>query len=163
MSKMPRQKPGKSKQDYGTPPEFIDAACRFIGITSFQIDLAASAENAIASMFYTEEDDALCTELTWSMPGWSWLNPPFANITPWAERAYAESHLAGAKIAMLIPASVGANWWRDYVHEKARVLCLNGRIQFVGAPDPYPKDCALLLYAPGLAVGYDVWQWKLQQ
>jgi phage N-6-adenine-methyltransferase len=160
---MPRQKPGKSRQDYGTPPAFIDAVCRYLSISSFQIDLAASEENAIAEMYYTEKDDALCTELTWAMPGWSWLNPPFANITPWVERAEGEARLAGAKIAMLIPASVGANWWRDFVHDKCLVLCLNGRIQFVGTSDPYPKDCALLIYAPEIAVGYDVWQWKQQQ
>jgi hypothetical protein len=75
---------------------------------------------------------------------------------------------------MLIPAGVGSNWWRDYVHNKAMVLLLNGRITFGGCPpnpktgkvDAYPKDCALLLYSPENKfyidhgdAAYDVWSW----
>lgn len=61
---------------------------------------------------------------------------------------------------MLVPASVGANWWFTGVHHEADVHFLNGRIKFVGAKDPYPKDCALLLYHPAATGGYSCWNWK---
>jgi hypothetical protein len=55
---------------------------------------------------------------------------------------------------------VGSNWWRDNVDGKADVLFLNGRITFVGHNAPYPKDCAILLYAPFLNGNYSVWSWN---
>lgn len=152
----PKQKPGRSKQDYKTPPEFLTAVKARLGIVSFALDLAASPENAVAERHYTEEADAF--KNPWHSNGWAFCNPPYAHLSPWVERAYSLSRL-GARIAMLVPAGVGANWWRDHVHCKACVLLLNGRITFVGETTPYPKDCVLLLYGPDVAPGYDVWSW----
>ncbi len=148
---MPAQKPGKSKQDYATPPEFIEAVKRCLEIAAFTIDLAADETNTKAAEYYTEAQDSLTQE--WTFWGWAWLNPPFADISPWAKKC-AES---SARIAFLVPAAVGSNWFRDYVDGKARVLLLNGRISFDGV-GPYPKDCILCLY--GAEPGYEVWNWR---
>lgn len=158
---MPKQKPGKSKQDYGTPPEFLAAVKHRLRIPDFSIDLAASKENAVCSVWYDEEADSLHPDRPWDMPegGWAWLNPPFSNITPWAAKAAKEAQ-RGAHIAMLIPASVGANWWRDWVEAYAYQSFLNGRITFVGETTPYPKDCALLLYTPWQFMGHEIWNWR---
>jgi hypothetical protein len=58
MSRMPKQKPGRSKQDYGTPPEFIQAVEDRLK-SNFAIDLAASHENAKAPVYITEEENSL--------------------------------------------------------------------------------------------------------
>ncbi len=42
----PKQKPGRSKQDYGTPPEFLDAVKARFRIEAFDCDLAASHDIA---------------------------------------------------------------------------------------------------------------------
>ncbi len=154
----PKQKPGRSKQDYCTPPEFIQAVKKRLGIGEFAVDLAASRENSVASVYFTEEMNSLTQ--SWIMQGrWVWCNPPFSNIKPWVDKADEEA-LKGAQIAMLLPASVGANWWLDYVDGKAHALFLNGRLTFVGEIAPYPKDCALLLYTPYIRGGYEVWNWR---
>lgn len=155
----PRQKPGKSVQSVCTPPEFIQAVCKHLYIPHFELDIAADADNSVAPWFYTEQDDALTR--TWlSGPGtWAWCNPPYADIAPWVSKACEESN-GGARIAMLLPASVGSNWWDSYVHDVAYVTFLAPRLTFVGHKDPYPKDLALLLYAPYLAGGYTTWRWK---
>lgn len=153
---MPVQKPHQSKQDYQTPVEVIKAAEYLIG-SSFVWDLAAESANKICTHFYSPTDDAL--KKPWNKKGWCWLNPPFANIDPWVHKAFMESTLQGAHIAVLIPASVGSNWWKKWVHEKAQVYLLNGRITFVGQDAPYPKDCALLLYRPNVRGGYSVFNW----
>jgi phage N-6-adenine-methyltransferase len=160
----PRQKPGRSKQDYGTPPEFLEAVKGRLEIPFFDCDLAASPENAVAGRYYTKAENSLLHPWTCGR-GWNWLNPPFTNIGAWVNKANISSTLFGARTAMLVPAAVGANWWRDFVHERASVLFINGRLTFVGCSDPYPKDCALLLYAPPSRDGcdppsYDVWTWK---
>jgi hypothetical protein len=69
------------------------------------------------------------------------------------------NHLFDTKIALLVPASVGSNWYRDYVDRYAYVLFLNGRIDFIPG-EPYPKDCMLVLYGYSNKPGNRVWTWR---
>lgn len=158
-SSMPAQRPGRSKQDYQTPPEFLDAVLRRYSIRDFSIDLAASAMNRVTDRFYSEADNALVQP--WGVgAGWAWCNPPYAHIGPWVKRAYEQSREPDRRILMLLPAGVGSNWFRDWVHGKAKIIFLNGRLQFVGTPDPYPKDLLLLQYQSGCWCNdYSVWSW----
>ena len=150
---------GKSKQDYQTPPNFLLAVQNLLGIKEFTVDLAASDENTVAARYFTEQHSAL-GEADWiTLDGWGWLNPPFGDIKPWVAKAAREAY-KGNRIAMLVPAAVGSNWWAEFVGGTADVFLLNGRIQFVGAQWPYPKDCALLLYHPAATGGYRTWRWK---
>lgn len=156
----PQQRPGRSRQDYQTPPGFLAALKRRLGIGQFDIDLAASAENAVFTNYYDEAMDSLADHNPWKVTtgGWAFCNPPYGDIHPWVEKACYESY-AGGQIAMLLPASVGSNWWYAWVHDCAHVLFLNGRLTFVGADGPYPKDCVVLLYTPYIRGGYEVWSW----
>lgn len=154
----PRQKPHRSEQVVCTPPEFLYAVRERLGIAQFDCDLAASIDNTICSMFYTEEDSALLHN--WSLgEDWNWCNPPYGSIAPWVQKAWEEAG-RGAKTAMLVPASVGSNWWKNWVHNAAHVLFLNGRLTFVGHKTCYPKDLALLLYCKSHVGGYEVWPWE---
>lgn len=176
---MPRQRPGLSEQSVGTPVEFVEAACRKLYINWFNWDLAASAGNTKVSIdadeafrferrYFNEADDALRQPwhrlneyaLDEGQP-WSWLNPPFGHIAPWARKCCEESQL-GAHIAMLVPASIGANWWSDYVQGWSFVLALRSRIQFIGHDHIYPKDLALCLYTPTRFNGLDYWDWQAE-
>lgn len=166
---MPQQKPGRSKQDYQTPPEFLDAVKARLQ-NEFAFDLAASAENVDGLPYWDQEDNALVRDWAAVPPimfqggtssPWLWLNPPYSDIEPWVRKC-AEESARGAHIACLVPASVGSNWWRDWVVPHAYILFLNGRIQFVGADGPYPKDLALLLYTPFIRSGSDTWNWRTE-
>jgi phage N-6-adenine-methyltransferase len=166
---MPKQKPGKSGQVFSTPANFMRAITRRPDIREFTIDLAADPLNAKAHRWLGpggEHPDALSFR-SWAplilrdpVPQrWGWLNPPFAKIGPWAERC-AATRDEGGRVAFLVPAAVGSNWFRDHVDGKALVLFLNGRLHFM--PDKptwgYPKDCILALY--GVRPGYEVWSWN---
>lgn len=154
MSKMPEQKPGRSKQDYGTPREFIEAVERRFGPISF--DLAASSHNKVVDAYFDERKDSL--KQTWRrIPGLLWLNPPFGDIDPWAEKCADESK-HGARIAFLTPASVGANWFQDRVVPSAHVLELSPRLSFDGV-HPFPKDLVLSVFYAGLT-GRSGWRWR---
>ena len=89
------------------------------------------------------------------------MNPPYTDIGPWARKC-RETKDAGGQVALLVPTSVGANWFRDHVDGHAHVLYLNGRLAFM--PDQptwlFPKDCLLALYSPALAPGSEVWDWR---
>lgn len=141
---------GTSEQVVGTPQAFVEACQEKFG--PITIDLAASAENAKRSRFITKEQDSLKVE--WFFEGIGWLNPEFKNIGQWARKCW-ESQVFGQKILMLVPASVGSNWYRDFVYRKAQTVFLNGRIQFVGSDDPYPKD--LMLCAYGFENDFEIW------
>lgn len=188
MARMPAQRPHQSVQNRRTPEAFLRAVKHKLGITHFVIDLAAEEENTVADLWYDQEQDAL--KQNWYVgEGWNWLNPEFGEIRPWVERAWTEMRLRDGQpqTAVLIPAGVGSDWWRDWVHEKAHVLLLNGRLCFIhdwattidpatlkegkgpprpySAPPLYPKDCCLLLYSATheLYYGekwYEVWDWR---
>lgn len=164
---MPVQKPGRSKQDYETPDDLLAAVKARLGIKEFVFDFAASEENKKAPSCWTEEDDALSYG-SWGWYGvcrpsnWGWLNPPFKNIGKWAE-ACAATIAHGTRIAMVVPASVGANWFRDHVfgREGVTVLFLNPRPSFDGQ-HAFPKDCMVILWDGQSTEPFaiEVWQWK---
>lgn len=156
---MPQQRPSESEQEVRTPAEFIDAVERRFGRIRF--DLAANASNAIRPAFFgpgsTIGEDALAHP--WDqMGGVLWLNPPFGNIPPFAEKCAKEGPL-GARVKMLVPAAVSTNWWAKSVHGQALVLFLRPRIRFVGHKAGFPKDLALCCYGPWVAPGYSTWRW----
>lgn len=125
---MPQQKPGKSKQDYGTPAALkIAVEHRFGPIVC---DLAATAENALCQAgFYTPEMDSLKQSWARDFPtGLLWLNRPFANIDPWAEKCAAESEDRHGLITFLVPASIGSNWFRKHVENKSVMMGLSPRL-----------------------------------
>ena len=166
--KMPAQKPGKSKQDYQTPKNLIDAIKKEYEIKQFRIDLAASKRNAQAQFFFSKKTDAFKQDWVKAIGsnGSAWLNPPYTNIGKWtmrcAESAY-DLETVGSRIFLLVPASVGSNWFAD-MYRVCHVVALNGRITFVGHKKPYPKDCILAIFGElpyGLKHEHmSVWRWK---
>ena len=164
---MPQQKPGQSKQDYQTPPKFIQAVKRLLGIEEFRRDLAASEGNAYALDFYTKEENAFTQPWYTGSREWNWCNPPFASIEPWVLKAFFETQKPFlqdcGQTAMLVPSSTGSLWWGKWVHGQCRVVHLSPRLTFVGEVHPYPKDLSLLLYAPTSPLwipGVTLWRWK---
>lgn len=163
---MPKQKPGRSKQNYETPEDLLDAIRKRLKITIFIFDFACSLKNKKAARGWTQRDDSLskkASEWVSVLCGrWGWLNPPFAKIAPWAKKCLAV-HKRGGKIALLVPASVGSNWYRDYIHDQSgvTVLFLNGRPKFDGK-NGFPKDCMLVLFTGTDSEMFetDVWTWK---
>ncbi len=146
---------GSSNQSWATPDDFVSAVISRFGPIS--VDLAANESNARSPLFIDEKQDSLSVD--WSQfRGLMWLNPPFENISPWAEKCSYHATCHGSKILFLTPASVGSNWFKDCVFQKAQVLFLNQRLKFIGAKDAYPKDCMLSCY--GYGTGFDVWRWK---
>jgi phage N-6-adenine-methyltransferase len=155
---MPKQKPGKSRQDYGTPPEFLRAIERDFNVIRWMRDLAAHANNAVCEEWYGPggiAEDSL--KIPWTMPGDLWLNPPFSDIDSWARKC-ATTERSG-RIFQLSPASIGTNWYAEIAHGRAHVVALSPRLTFVGETDAYPKDLMLLVWS-AVKGGFSTWRWK---
>ena len=151
---VPAQNPGKSKQDYSTPRDFLDAVEHKFG--KIKWDLAAHEGNHVVNNFISEGKNSLSVD--WhKYKGLLWLNSPFDNIEVWAEKCALESEL-GAKILLFVPASVGSNWFADHVFGKSRVYATRPRITFVGCSDPYPKDMILCHYDKTVEPGFELWR-----
>lgn len=173
---MPDQKPGRSRQDYGTPREFLEAVEARFGTLAW--DLAASTANNVCGIlrdryrtFYgpgsSAGQDAL--EQDWTeLSGTLWLNPEFGDLAPWAKKcadtiamARADrkrAHRHDLRVCLLTPASVGAEWFHEHVHGRALVLGLSPRLTFVGETSPYPKDLSLSVFGAD-RVGFEPWRW----
>lgn len=168
--KMPAQKPGKSRQDYATPRAFLDAIKEKFSVKAWAWDLAANKSNEVtgANLYFGPDRsehfrDSLAQDWT-KFAGDLWLNPPFADIAPWAEKCAASASWAkigvvpcGRRIFFLVPAAVGSNWFANYVDGKALVVFPSPRLSFDGK-NSYPKDVLLALY--GEKPGYACWRWK---
>ena len=149
-----------SKQDYGTPPEFIAACIKRFGPLAYDLAANDDGSNSVAPKWLGPTDNSL--RFQWAeLPGdrpLLWLNPPFADIDPWAEKCAWEAD-SGVRILLLTPASIDTNWFAKHVLGKALVLGINPRLQFAGTTAPYPK--ALMLSCFGFGVhGFDQWRWR---
>lgn len=157
----PSIKRGRSKQDHGTPREFLDAVEKRFGPIAW--DLAAHSGNHVANNWIgpdhcdAEFSDSLAFD--WDrLPGVLWLNPEFANIAPWAAKC-SYHRFRQSPILLLTPASIGTDWFEEHVKDRAFVIGLSPRMTFVGSDDPYPKDLMLSVFYAGLS-GFSTWRWK---
>lgn len=167
----PTIKRGQSSGDIWTPWEFIRAVESKFG--PIAVDLAASGpQSAKAARWITPEQDSLKQDWATLLDGGlGWDNCPFSNITPWA-KYHAEQSQKGAKTLLLVPASVGANWYWDHVEPYADVYSV-GRMVFDNCFDkhgnlvttPYPKDLILAHYYADLCERRKMqrWRWEGQQ
>lgn len=153
-----------SSQEYGTPPEFLRAVERRFGKIGF--DLAANKKNHVVDSWFgpgsDEAEDAL--KVDWrpylrelrrviQIP---WLNPPFSDIEPFAEKLqfYRNERIF---MPMLAPASIGTRWYEKHARDYCITIGLTAcRLKFIGATDTYPKDLALYVYGYGLH-GFMTW------
>ena len=136
---------GSGKQDWETPDKVFKYADRKYG--PFDLDAAATRENAKVARFLSPAEDAL--SVPWHATR-VWLNSPYARgITGlWLKKAHEEA-IRGVKVCCLVPVRSDTKYWHAYVIPFATVEYIKGRIQFVGAPRPAPFPSALVTF------GYD--------
>lgn len=153
------------RQDYRTPRVFLDAVENRFGGIGF--DLAATKGHEVSAplgefgpMGYSPEEDSLTKPWNVSILAGQcvWLNPPFAHIDPWAEKLARECAHLRRWTLMLVPASVGSNWYREHLWNRTVVLGLSPRLTFVGEDAPYPKDLMLVCAGFGMH-GFGTWRW----
>lgn len=159
---------GSSEQVVETPRAFLAAVESKFEPLAW--DLAALDTNHKAPRWITPEQDSLSVD--WhKLDGLLWLNCEYANIGPWVKKCANESRL-GAEILLLVPGSIGANWYWDFVEPYADVYSV-GRMVFENCYDkktgllittPYPKDLILCHYydEPLGHKRMERWPWKLK-
>ncbi len=96
----------------------------------FELDAAATEENALCSSYYSKEEDALAPDNNWYTFGSVFVNPPYGrDLIKWCKKAWNESQ-KGCTVVMLLPARTDTKWFHEYVLGKAEIRFLRGRIRF---------------------------------
>lgn len=155
----------KSASDYGgsktpveqrnlwqTPiPLFVALDAEFC----LTLDAAASADNALCNRYITEEQNTLTTP--WAdflvAPGYVWLNPPYSDITPFVQKAAAESKNQIGTV-MLVPSDTSVGWFREAIETASEVrFIVRGRLAFINPASGKPvsgnnKGSMLIIWHP---------------
>lgn len=129
------------KQDWETPIDFFN---KLNEVFEFEIDVAASDDNAKCEKHFTEATNGLAQK--WN--GTCWMNPPYGREQiKWIEKAYNES-LTGATTVCLIPARPDTKVWQDVIFKKAIAICfVKGRLKFGGSKESAPFPSAVVVFS----------------
>lgn len=126
----PRKDGNKSQADEAqTPP------CLFKKLDDrfhFDVDVAATAENALCPGYYTKSDDCLSED--WyrdcgedGLVKTFFCNPPYSNPAPFITKSYIES-LKGATVVMLLPADTSTKAFHEYCMKASEIIFLYPRV-----------------------------------
>lgn len=150
--------PPDVRDEWRTPPfvfEFLHRRHRF------DIDLAATKENALLPCEYlTAADNALTHE--WGRIATAgYLNPPYSNVDPWLEKAIEEAR-RGFTTVCLLPAPNGEDRYGRFVFDAAsEVLFITGRLSFLdpqGRPKSGNNRGSIVVTYRGLDLGHTRYQ-----
>ena len=152
-------------RDLWQTPQFVfDYYDRRFG---FEIDLAASANNALCDEYCTEQEDALLHDTfqdklynlgliedgaEYNKPS-VWCNPPYSDLTPWVSKCVEYAKTYGATIVMLIPADTSVKWFKHAFENCTECHFISGRLAFTNADTQKPvsgnnKGSAVFIFDP---------------
>lgn len=115
---------GKSTPDHRTPTSFLK------NLGHFDLDAAASKENAICTKYFDEETNGLIQR--WH--GRVWVNPPYSEIGKWVDKAIDECQVKRncREVVFLVPSRTCTKWFRKAFEAATSVQFVHGRLEFHG-------------------------------
>lgn len=144
MSQVHAFNQGDRLQAWTTPrPVFLQADAEF----HFDLDAAASADNALCARFFSIEDDALAQVWT----GRVWCNPPYNRCDAFVRHAAAQVERGHAEVVvMLVPVRADVGWWHDVaLKPNCEIRWIRGRLRFGECRITAPfASCLLVLRRP---------------
>lgn len=122
----------ESYQHWNTPRWLIDLISQLRPVA---LDPCSNKHSVVqARLIRTVSDDGLAADFCWWIEaqrhrGLVYVNPPYNNPLPWAERAIAEA-AAGAEIVLCLPSSHSTLWWRRLKDHCQALALMGSRVQF---------------------------------
>jgi phage N-6-adenine-methyltransferase len=158
-----------SHSDWWTPRDLVSALFQEF---PFDLDAAASQENAICDPFISAEKDALKTPWDGRVV---WCNPPYgkgnsASIKEFVQRGYEQHLVQKNTVVMLLPAYTDPKYWRDYCTQAHEIRFLTGRLAFLEAGQKkmsarFPSAIVIWKWIPGICYKSPntwVWDWRAE-
>lgn len=91
----------------------------------YDIDAAASKENAVCEKFYSKETN--CLKRWWGSNKHIWLNPPYSNITPFVKKSIEQME-HNNQIDMLLPCDTSTGWFYEAQQRAAEIIWITGEV-----------------------------------
>lgn len=129
-----------NSDEWTTPSALFRALDRRFG---FELDPAATEENALCPMFFTEAENGLVK--AWK-PWRVFVNPPYSRVADWMWKCKDESEKGCPLICALIPARTDTRWWHDFVKSADLIHFLKGRLKFGDGAGSAPFPSALAFW-----------------
>lgn len=129
-----------NSDEWTTPSALFRALDRRFG---FELDPAATRENALCPMYFTKEDSGLLKSWT---PYRTFVNPPYSNVAGWTAKCVSESEGGCPLICALIPARTDTRWWHDCVKQADLIWFLKERLKFGDGAGSAPFPSALAFW-----------------
>jgi phage N-6-adenine-methyltransferase len=128
-------------EEWSTPDDFYQELHKEF---QFELDPAATKENAKCPRYFTKETNGLAQE--WA-PLRTFCNPPYGRgVTgKWVEKAHQE-WLRSATVVLLLPARTDTKWFHDFILGKAEVRFVRGRLKFGDSPNSAPFPSMVVVY-----------------
>lgn len=103
--------------EWETPPKLFNILNEEF---CFDLDAAATEENALCKAFFTEKENSLIQD--WSIYKTIFCNPPYGNLLKEFVKKGFESRFQST-VVFLIPARTETKWWHDF--------CAMGEVRFI--------------------------------
>jgi phage N-6-adenine-methyltransferase len=154
------------RQEWATPPDFIDAIKREFQI---DIDVSASIENAVVPNYIDAERDGLMSRWFYLLATkTAWCNPGFSNMAPWIEQAIRQVSTGPGLTAVVMGlVSPSTKWWETAVEAGAEIRMLSPRVQFIPAPSveqsSNSRENAIFIFRSPVGRGKrpaHIWRWR---
>lgn len=98
----------------------------------YDIDAAASKENAVCEKFYSKETN--CLKRLWGSNKHIWLNPPYSNITPFVKKAIEQME-HNNQIDILLPCDTSTGWFYEAQQRAAEIIWITGEVYQEGGTE----------------------------
>lgn len=108
---------------WSTPSELVEWMESEYG--DYDIDAAASKENAVCEKFYSKETN--CLKRWWGSNKHIWLNPPYSNITPFVKKAIEQME-HNNQIDILLPCDTSTGWFYEAQQRAAEIIWITGEV-----------------------------------
>lgn len=112
----------------------------------FELDPAATEENAMSRLYMDKEMDGLKHRWFSSV----FVNPPYSQLKAWVKKGYEEArdNSSVKQVVMLVPARTDTAAWWQYIRF-GEVRFLPGRLRFAGARNSAPFPSAVVIFHGG--------------
>lgn len=114
--------PSHPSDEWRTPPVLFQKLDEEF---DFDLDAAATAENALCEHYLTQAEDAL-SEHWWEV-GWPghrvWLNPPYGRALKfWVNAASHQAFVHKKLVVLLLPAHTSEKWFHKHIYNDDSLL-----------------------------------------
>ena len=135
-----------ASNEWQTPNDLFN---KLDNIYHFTLDPCSTDQNAKCEKHFTINNDGLSQ--SWENER-VFMNPPYGRkIGNWIKKASDESE--HALVVCLIPARTDVSYWHEFIFNKAKIIFLKGRINFVrsdGKSGPAPFPSAVIIFDKNL-------------